>query len=738
MVLIDSREVPTLAETEKKSHVREFLKQCLPLVLLWLGCVVYLEALLHLVVFHGFSLRFLYALGFSLCAGCLLAWVTGLLGRRQNQRICTVLICVLCFLYASQMAYYFVFGTMYPLSMVSLGADAVKNFWKELLMTIWGHLPVLILCFAPVLAVCLLGKKVGWIFDGGGGARRLCLPAGAALLHAMLLLCLYAGGTGPFTPYGIYHGSSTKTDHSAESFGLLTTFRLEFGQMFAPEEETLYYTIDPEPAPTTPPEEGIAGAEDEPEPVEYGYNVLDIDFDALSAMTEDDRLKRISDYCARLTGTKKNEYTGLLSDYNLIVLCAESFSTAAIDEQLTPTLWRLAHEGFVFTNYFNTYPNTTTDGEYSLCQGLLPDSSRGKTAPSFYASRNSYLPMCLGNIFYEQRGIESFGYHNYYKGYYGRYLTHPNMGYSMKFAGSGMWFSTEWPSSDLEMMEQSIPDYLGQEQFHAYYMTFSGHLTYNRANPMAARNFDAVEDLPYSEAGKCYLACNIELDKAMEYLMGQLEEAGVADHTAIVLAGDHFPYGLTDAEYSELLGHEADFFERYRDTLIFWVGGMDEPVEVDEYCCNVDILPTILNLWGFDFDSRLLAGTDIFSDGTHVAMLVDRSFLTDRLWFDAGKNEATWLAGESDASDSYLDTMFALVQNRFSVSTDILNTAYYNFVFDKQAVNVSREGWISEEEWNGTATNDDDEAETEDEEGENAEGGEAGGGTGTGQGQEEA
>lgn len=700
--------VPGLIETEKKSSAGEIFVRCIQLALMWLGCLIYLETLLHIVMFGGFSIRFCYALGFSLCAGCLLAWLTGFLGRRGNGRICTALVCVLCLLYGSQLAYYFVFGTMYSLSMIPLGPNAVITFWRELLSVVREHVPVLISCFVPVAAVCLLRKFAGRIFDGGGGVRRLWLPAAAALMHGLLLLSLYAGGTGPFTPYGIYHGSDTGTDRSAGNFGLLTTLRLELGHMLAHEDETLYYTFEPEPEPEqnmpAMPQAGVTEDEPEPEPVEYGYNILEIDFDELSASTEDERIQRLNDYCARLSGTKKNEYTGMLSDYNLIVLCGEAFSTAALDEELTPTLWRLAHEGFVFTNYFCSYPNTTTDGEYSLCQGLLPDSSRGKTAPSFYASRNSYLPMCLGNIFLEQRGVESYGYHNNNGSFYGRYLTHPNMGYSMKFANAGMYFTTNWPTSDLEMMEQSIPDYLGQEQFHAYYMTFSGHLAYNRANPMAARNYEAVKDLPYSETAKCYLACTIELDKAMEYLMQQLEDAGVAGRTAIVLAGDHFPYGLTEADYSELIGHEADFFELYRDTLIFWVGGMEEPVEVDEYCCNVDILPTILNLWGFDFDSRLLAGTDVFSDGTHVAILADHSFLTDKLWFALDSGEATWLVDESEVSDSYLENMFALVQNRFAVSTDILNSAYYNFVYGKDAVNVGRAGWITEEQWIGFTT----------------------------------
>ena len=102
----------------------------------------------------------------------------------------------------------------------------------------------------------------------------------------------------------------------------------------------------------------------------------------------------------------------MLKDYNLIVLCAESFATGVIDPELTPTLYRLANEGIVFNNYYNSFPNTTTDGEYAMVQGLWPDTSRDKGTSSLYNSRNSYLPFTLGNIFLEQRGIQAYGYHN--------------------------------------------------------------------------------------------------------------------------------------------------------------------------------------------------------------------------------------------------------------------------------------------------------------------------------------
>ena len=199
--------------------------------------------------------------------------------------------------------------------------------------------------------------------------------------------------------------------------------------------------------------------------------------------------------------------------------------------------------------------------------------------------------------------------------------------------------------------------------------------------------------MPFSRKARSYISCNLELEYALAYLMERLEEAGVADKTAIVLVGDHFPYGLEDEEYEELVGYELDAFSKYKSTLIFWVGGMEETIEVDEYCCNVDILPTILNLWGFEYDSRMLAGTDVFSDGTHAAVLVNKSFLTDKVWFDANTGETRYLVDESEIPEGYIEAMNRMINNRFSISSDILAKGYWNFVFDKGDVKIPKDAW---------------------------------------------
>jgi len=361
----------------------------------------------------------------------------------------------------------------------------------------------------------------------------------------------------------------------------------------------------------------------------------------------------------------------------------ESFSPVVISQEMTPTLYKLYNEGIKFTNFYGTFRNVTTNGEYTACMGVFPDMSRSKSNASFAASSKNHLPFALGNIFKSQLGVSSHAFHNYKASYYKRGESHPNMGYSLKAMGSGMEFTYGWPSSDLEMMEQSVSDYVNEDQFHAYYMTFSGHYQYDfEVNPMCRINKEAVAHLEYSEPVKAYIACHLELEKAMAYMMEQLEAAGQLEDTVIVMTTDHFPYGLTVDEYSELAGEEIDgSFGIYKNAFICWSYGMEDPIIVDTPCCTVDILPTLLNLFGFEYDSRLLIGRDVLDpNAKHIAILHDGSFITDSVMFNAKKGETIYLKDPETVNESYVNTIIQMVQNKFTVSTAILDYDYYRIV----------------------------------------------------------
>lgn len=643
------------------------------LVVYWLFSFLYWEVLAHAGMYDRFQGSFRYALGISGGLSLIIALLVGLLPRKLVFPVNLILTVAGTFLYGSQMVYCFIFGTPYSVSQMGLGAGAVSQFYREMFSTMqenWTWIAGLLL----PLAVLIFVTAKRWVQRPGAVSRIVVLLLAIAAIPAVWL-DISRGGTNMFSDYYFFTSRKSTTAQTMERFGVPMTFVLE---MTRPENTGSSMGVPVEMIPEDP----VSEETDEP----VRYNVLPVDFDALNASTDNEKLIALNNYFSQLPGTRQNAYTGMLKDYNLIFLCAESFSPAAVDPVYTPTLYKLTHEGFVFENYYSTFPNTTTDGEYTLTQGLYPDSTKDKYSSSMMASSKNDLPFALGNFFAREFGVKSWGYHNNVGSYYHRDLSHPNMGYEMKFNRDGMTFSGYWPTSDLEMMEQSVDDYIHEPQFHAYYMTFSGHYQYNpKDNGVVRKHYNTMDGGPWEKLNqKGYVACHIELDKALEYLLNRLEEAGIADRTAIVLAADHTPYGLPKDQYFEMIGREEDFFDWYKSNLIFWVGGMEEPVVVEEYCSTADVLPTILNLWGFPYDSRLYPGTDVFSDGVHAAVLIDHSFLTDKVWFNSNTGEVRYLVPPEEVPENYVESMNQLIASRFEFSAEILRNNYYQHFFQQQ------------------------------------------------------
>lgn len=639
---------------------------------------VYVELCLHLCVFGSMDRYAGYPVLFGLLGGALCTLVVSSLPKVLRQITGGVLVAAQVLLAEVQMVYHCIFGDFMPVSQIGMGGNVVVNFNSQLLYGIRQNLLKILLLLLPLIVVilCLILRRAQ--------ALKLRLRwkqalASFAVLLALLLTVtglMYVGRDKAFSAYRTFTNVNTSTDSSYKKIGMLATTVQELRYMLFSGSGSIMIT---------PSSLNISDV-----PRTYSsnsYNVIEsIDFTALADSTDSDILKATDEYLSNATPTRKNNYTGLLKDYNLITICAESFCPWFISEELTPTLYKLSHTGILFENYYGTFQSVTTNGEYTMCMGLYPDMSRTKTDSSFNVAGTNYLPFCLGNAL-KGMGYQAWGYHDYIGDFYNRNITHANMGYTFKAADSGLAMKIDWPSSDLEMMEASIDDYINSgEPFHAYYMTFSGHYQYNWDNAMSAKNRDAVKDLPYSEPVKAYIACNLELEYALEYLMQRLEQAGVADKTCIVLTNDHYPYGLTEDEYNELAGQTLDTtFEKYRNSFICYVPGLSENIVVDEYCSTADILPTLLNLFGVDYDSRLLAGTDVLSSGLHVAVLSDKSFLTKAFRYDAGTETVIPADENTTVSDELAEAYRLYVDSRFQLSGNILNSDYYAHVFSKES-----------------------------------------------------
>lgn len=684
--IVNTVQIPHAVETTSPM-CRSLWKTWWENLLLFCLTGVYVELCLHLCVFRSLDRYAGYPVLFGLLGGALCTLVVSSLPKILRQITGLLLVAAQVMLAEMQLVYHCIFGDFMPVSQIGMGGNVVVNFNSQLLYGIRQNLLKILLLLLPLVVVilCLALRRVQ--------ALRFRLRwkqavASFAVLLALLLTVtglMYAGRNKTFSVYHTFTNVNTSTDSSYKKIGMLATTAQELRYMLFGGSGSI--TITP----------SSLNISDVPRTYSSNsYNVIEsIDFTALADSTDSDILKATDEYLTSVTPTRKNNYTGLLKDYNLITICAESFCPWFISEELTPTLYQLSHTGIIFENYYGTFQSVTTNGEYTMCMGLYPDMSRTKTDSSFNVAGTNYLPFCLGNAL-KDMGYQTWAYHDYIGDFYNRNITHANMGYTFKAADSGLDVKIDWPSSDLEMMEASVDDYINSgEPFHAYYMTFSGHYQYNWDNAMSAKNRDAVKDLPYSEPVKAYIACNLELEYALEYLMQRLEQAGVADKTCIALTNDHYPYGLTEAEYNELAGQTLDTtFEKYRNSFICYVPGLSENIVVDEYCSTADILPTLLNLFGVDYDSRLLAGTDVLSSGLHAAVLSDKSFLTKTFRYDAGTETVIPADENTTVSDELAEAYRLYVDSRFQLSGNILNSDYYAHVFSKESSGGSLEDTV--------------------------------------------
>lgn len=653
--------------------------------------IIYLESVFKIAVFKElFNIGFIYMILFSIPVGILLYLVCSLFNSRTNRILSVVLTVFLTFIYIVQAVYYQIFSTFLTLFSLN-GTEQVLQFWQEVLIAAKNKAITILFLLVPIIFLLIFRSL---FFERKPTVKFKGILAGILVgfqVAATILVSL--SNTGELSTSFLY-SKAVIPDLSVNRFGMLTTSRLDVKHLVfgftstddggEKQQLTLYQSAkqSEENAAKPTPEQSNNSSSDEVisnQDSREEYNTMNLDFDNLIAGEKDTTIAAMHRYFKSVQPTKKNKYTGMFKGKNLIMITAEGFSPYAVNKELTPTLYKMSQEGFRFTNFYTPiWGVSTSDGEYVACNSLIPKPGIW----SFYVSGRNYMPFCMGNQL-KKLGYGTRAYHDHSYTYYHRDVSHPNMGYNFKAVGNGLEMKKSWPESDLEMIQKTADDYIGKTPFHTYYMTVSGHLMYTfNGNAMADKNRELVKNLSYSSAVKAYLACNIELDRAMGELIDRLEKSGLAEDTLIAISPDHYPYGLTNSEISELAGHPVETnFELYKGIFILWSKGIKSE-EIRKPCASLDILPTISNLMGVEYDSRLLMGRDILSDAQPLVVFSNWSWLTDKARYNSKSGKFILAEGETKESVSkqYRTETAQRVNNMFKYSAKILETNYYKKV----------------------------------------------------------
>ncbi len=698
-----------MSKTVNKSEKRLSYAVSATLLTLFFGLSFFYFELLFKYSVSAKALDFsvVYMLAFSFLAGGMASAVVYLLPRVPANILAVLILLIAPIIFLIEFFIQRQFNVLYDINTIlNAATDALKGFGGDIMFMIKSadgisHISLFVL---PLLMWIIFGRRiVNSIVTKKDGGRRypaVLITIGCSLLG--LSFILISSGIGKLDKETF--GERYSFQNSVASYGLLSALILdvnhtgtapvtegEFMMVEVPEAEEIYI---PEATADTAVTEEASAADVKVEKPVYGVNAYDIDFAALAA--EGGQFQNLNSYVASLTPSSKNEYTGLFEGKNLILICAEAFSGSIIDPELTPALYRLSTKGINFNDYYEQATAGTTGGEFELIFGLLPmaggDSMLTMTAQGCYTN--------MGSMLSSDMGYYGMAFHDNDDLYYSRNITHNLLGYSEGFMGFGngmeKLISRAWPESDKEMMEGTLPLYSGNQPFNVYYMTVSGHSRYDfRSNAMSLRNKEVIDNwclekgLEYSEPVKAYIACNMELEYALEYLLEYLEENDLADDTVIAMAPDHFPYGLTDGGYlgnlpylDELYGYKVETqLDRDKNRAIIWCGILEDmdPIIVDKPTSPVDILPTLLNLFGCEWDSRLYIGRDVLSDA-------------EGLYFDSGYNWKTEVGtyrggvfypnpGYEEVGEAYIKRHNAIVANKIIFNRSVIYNAYFPYVY---------------------------------------------------------
>ena len=636
------------------------VKERLNMIFAYFISFVFYELVYQLLVFgvaNLFSVKTIYYALFALISSIILTYITRLFKNsiiRRRIMLGIILVCGI-FYFASFM-FKDIFNTFFSIRLIAIGDQAV-GFFGTLIVELIKRLYALIIFVLPYLFTLRYKRNISY-------SNKFHLRELLILIVSLGLFILFVNVNQSANDlfYKIDNNAS-----NVEKLGVNVSTYLDLKRIIFPvKEEIVVNDID----------EKV----DEKTIKEYGYNKEDIDFDSLIASESNKSVRDMHEYFKNSNATLKNDYTGLFEGKNVIMFMGESFNEIAVSEKYTPTLYKLSHDGFEFTNFYTPVNLSTIGGEFQNLTGLFANLSM---LSNKFRKGTNYYPYGVGTV-YKNLGYDVSAYHPNTATFQNRDVYLKSLGFDKYLAkGTGLeklMNCNQWPQSDYDMVNATIDDIISQDKFMAYYVSVSGHMTWTfGSNDMSRRNKDAVEDLNVSEEAKAYVAANIELDKALELVVNKLRDANKLDDTVIVVVADHYPYSMELDTINELSTYERDLrFEVNHSTLILYNSKVEHQV-IDKVSTQLDVLPTLYNLFNIKYDSRLIMGKDIFSNSEGIAYFTDRSWITSKGRYNASIGR--FIPNEGvEVDNDYVKMINNEVSSRINLSKLIMENDYYRKV----------------------------------------------------------
>lgn len=330
-----------------------------------------------------------------------------------------------------------------------------------------------------------------------------------------------------------------------------------------------------------------------------------------------------------------NEYTGIFKDKNVIYIMMESIDSWIIDEETMPTLYKLKNEGINFSNRYSPFFNggQTINSEFSLNTGLYAISDKD----TIYDIDDVDYNYSIANML-KKSGYSVNSFHANTASFYNRRTFHKDLGYKRHYSALDLQKANLLDDDKNYYLDSNFlgDDYLFNlmtkgDNFFSFFTTYSAHLEYTESNKVYKDAKRIKKNKKWSDEEYIYRVLAHDTDLGIKKLIDKLDSAGKLDDTVLVFVADHYVYGYSDTEYVALRKDVINDNKELQNTpFIIWSKDI-ESMEVDSILDTADILPTMLNLLGIDYNPNMYMGTDVFSKNhDHFVWFHDGTYIKDK------------------------------------------------------------------------------------------------------------
>lgn len=341
-----------------------------------------------------------------------------------------------------------------------------------------------------------------------------------------------------------------------------------------------------------------------------------------------------------------------------------TYNSRTLSPELTPNIYSLAMDGAIETNFFAKSKTNISEGIGFIGSYPVGKYMEQVTRNSDEGQYGFTLPNILKNNDYS-----TAYFHTNESSYYDRRKTHTKLGFDGVYCWDydefgydggfdwGEWIKEEdfvWSALDYMIPKTANKNEYGQdaEKFFTFYTTVSTHGPYDNNSKCADQveykdyvKYGNTKDLPqeqrvktqwysnmleaYKDKGEQvvnrlvnYQATVVGLDRALGVLIQRLKDYNIYDDTTIVLYSDHNAYyhtisndikGLPKEEYMDIDLNTIPLIIKSNGIASKLEKGEDGFVSLNRFSSAYDLLPTILDLLGIQFNKRLYIGNSLFA-----------------------------------------------------------------------------------------------------------------------------